>query len=769
MKKWILAGLAVFVIIPIALYLALPYMASKAVESWLTEQGFDNPHFDVAYPTNRELLIRHLEVTKTTPERQSMLTAGPITLHYRPLTLLLTGRFERITIPEASLTTTTDYPHKTTRTANEALDTFVLELTNFLPSFWIEQTPAAEVLIGQLSATLKLATQPDIKLVGNIALQNQQLQSRVQGYYNGTALARADLSFTASNHFSLSILLDNQTVVDIEGRAVKDGDTILIAANHETNLAKAHELLWQIPGSLAQVIPGFTGALKGRAKISLQSTLTEDTTAWLQTLSLEDSSKTNIVALSPLDTIKVVNLNIETETILTNQKGLKIQLTPNSKITARNLGDDEWHIDKLDFTSQSPITLNYFDKLTVSPFRINLAYEGAQFDLLKLTSEPIALDIQSIDVSKQTFSAGYVVKELKVQLGKDPIPPFFAKGLFTFHPDKLQASYFFVNAPLDIDLSGDLAYTPSSKLLKTNWHLKEIPTNELPLKWRNYLPFKWPINLQVGRGFYSQNGALSWWDGTLDGKVNHVVRDLHLTHQKLSIEGINAKSTTFLRDKRIDEQGTISIKQIEQGYTLQKLQAEYRINRLTSNDPMIDISSLSAELLGGKIKASPIYTTLTDMNIRTDIDLTELSLDQLLQLENQPGLTGQGQLSGRLPIIYHQGELTVKAGEIMATKPGRIRYEPSDKIQQMGLTNQGLNIALKALSNFNYTTLSANANYQANGDLMLRTQLSGSNPEWNKGQPVNFSVNIQENLIQLMKSLQFADKLAERLQHKNQQ
>ena len=62
MKKWILASLAILIVIPVALYLALPFLASKAVESWLSEQGFDDPHFDVAYPTNRELLIKQLEV-----------------------------------------------------------------------------------------------------------------------------------------------------------------------------------------------------------------------------------------------------------------------------------------------------------------------------------------------------------------------------------------------------------------------------------------------------------------------------------------------------------------------------------------------------------------------------------------------------------------------------------------------------------------------------------------------------------------------------------
>ena len=768
MKKWILASLAILIVIPVALYLALPFLASKAVESWLSEQGFDDPHFDVAYPTNRELLIKQLEVTKNTPDRHSTLKAGPVTLHYRPLTLLFSGTFERITIPEASLVISTKDLNQSENIANTEASAFAVELANFLPSFWIEQTPAAEILIGQLTTTLQLGSRPDIKLVGNIALQNQQLFSRVEGYYDAQPLARADLHFTANDRFSFSLLHDNQSVIDVEGRAVEDEKAILIAANHETNLAKAHELLWQIPGSIAQIIPGFTGALKGRAKISLQRTLTQDTTAWLQALSFEDSSKTNIVALSPLETIKVVNLNIETETQLTNDKGLQVQVTPKSKITALNLGNNDWHIDKLDFTTQSPITVNYFDKLTVSPFRISLAYKDAQFGVMTLASEPIELDIQSVNAAKQTFSAGYTLKELKVQLGKDPIPPFFAKGLFTFTPDTLKTSYFFVNEPLDIDLSGDLSYVINNKLLKTNWHLKEIPTNELPLKWRNYLPFKWPIDIQIGEGFYSQNGALSWWDGTLDGKINHLMRDLHVMYQKVAIEGINAKSTTFLRDKRIDEQGTLTVKQVEQGYSLQKLNAEYRINQLTSKDPIININALQAELLGGTLTATPFYTTFNDMNIRTDIEVSELSLNQLLQLENQPGLTGQGLLSGRIPLTYHQGKLAVKAGDIKAVQPGNIRYEPTDNVRQMGQNNQGLGIALKALSNFNYTTLSANANYQSNGDLLLQTQLSGSNPDWNKGQPVNFSINIEENLIQLMKSLQFADKLAEQLQHKKQ-
>jgi hypothetical protein len=76
----------------------------------------------------------------------------------------------------------------------------------------------------------------------------------------------------------------------------------------------------------------------------------------------------------------------------------------------------------------------------------------------------------------------------------------------------------------------------------------------------------------------------------------------------------------------------------------------------------------------------------------------------------------------------------------------------------------GLGIALDALSNFHYNKLSILADYSPDGALLLKTQLGGNNPEWNKGQQVNFSMNIEENLLKLMKTLQFTDELTNRIE-----
>jgi len=45
------------------------------------------------------------------------------------------------------------------------------------------------------------------------------------------------------------------------------------------------------------------------------------------------------------------------------------------------------------------------------------------------------------------------------------------------------------------------------------------------------------------------------------------------------------------------------------------------------------------------------------------------------------------------------------------------------------------------------------------GTALLNTRLKGYNPDWNNSQPIDFSVNIEENIPTLIQTLQFTDKL----------
>ena len=59
-----------------------------------------------------------------------------------------------------------------------------------------------------------------------------------------------------------------------------------------------------------------------------------------------------------------------------------------------------------------------------------------------------------------------------------------------------------------------------------------------------------------------------------------------------------------------------------------------------------------------------------------------------------------------------------------------------------------------ALSNFVYDSLSADVDYSEGGDLRLGMRLEGINPDRDPTQPIILNLNVDNNIPQMLRSLQ---------------
>ena len=58
-----------------------------------------------------------------------------------------------------------------------------------------------------------------------------------------------------------------------------------------------------------------------------------------------------------------------------------------------------------------------------------------------------------------------------------------------------------------------------------------------------------------------------------------------------------------------------------------------------------------------------------------------------------------------------------------------------------------------ALSNFEYDSLTSGVTYTEDGEMSLQMRLSGLNPEIDPTQPYVLNLNLEQNLLQMLKSL----------------
>jgi hypothetical protein len=141
------------------------------------------------------------------------------------------------------------------------------------------------------------------------------------------------------------------------------------------------------------------------------------------------------------------------------------------------------------------------------------------------------------------------------------------------------------------------------------------------------------------------------------------------------------------------------------------------------------------------------------------IELQDLDLAQLLAEHPAGDLKGSGRISGRIPVEWSAAGVRVAQGTLAAQAPGGYLQYRSPGATQMAAGSQNMKIITDALDDFHYTLLNSDVSYDESGKLLLGVRLEGKNPAVEAGRPINFNINLEEDLPALIYSLQLTNQL----------
>ncbi len=223
-------------------------------------------------------------------------------------------------------------------------------------------------------------------------------------------------------------------------------------------------------------------------------------------------------------------------------------------------------------------------------------------------------------------------------------------------------------------------------------------------------------------------------------------------------------STTVYPSGRIKDKGAVKLERVTTGVEITKVQTRYAYERAKGRD-LLELEHVKARLLEGDISIAPVSFDPLSPELATQVEIEKMDLGAILSLEQQQGLSGEGKLSGNFPLNFSNNELSITDGVLNSLDPGgKINFLPNPTVTAYAATNAGLKMALEALENFHYEKLDIKLNYAKDGTALLNTRLKGNNPDWNNGHPVDFTINIEENIPKLLQTLQFTDKLTKTIE-----
>ena len=106
-------------------------------------------------------------------------------------------------------------------------------------------------------------------------------------------------------------------------------------------------------------------------------------------------------------------------------------------------------------------------------------------------------------------------------------------------------------------------------------------------------------------------------------------------------------------------------------------------------------------------------------------------------------------------------------GGMNAEQSGQIIYATTP--EERAAANQGLRTTYEALSNFLYVQLVSSINMAPNGQSVITIHLKGSNPDFQAGRPVELNLNVQQNMLDLMRTLSISSNIDQIISEKSLQ
>lgn len=205
---------------------------------------------------------------------------------------------------------------------------------------------------------------------------------------------------------------------------------------------------------------------------------------------------------------------------------------------------------------------------------------------------------------------------------------------------------------------------------------------------------------------------------------------------------------------------SLTIGLIDVGVQVEDISADYALN---GNLKSIDVQNLRTTVFGGVISADPFsFRTETDRNTLM-LRAESIDLSELLSLNEFEAIEVSGRIAAALPVTIEDGAVTIVEGALTGDPTGGvIRYLPAGPLDEADTSTLGL--VRRALSNFEFDTLTSDVGLTKSGDLNLQLRLTGRNPDLDGERPVVLNLGVENNIPQMLKSLRAARAVEEILE-----
>jgi hypothetical protein len=265
----------------------------------------------------------------------------------------------------------------------------------------------------------------------------------------------------------------------------------------------------------------------------------------------------------------------------------------------------------------------------------------------------------------------------------------------------------------------------------------------------------WPYDLDVASGHWRIGAEINWAVSNegfaYTGSTVHNLDSLAGSYGDIGFIGLDSEVEVTL-DWQAEPSlspAAFDLALIDVGFPIRDMHGRFKadINSLAA-----DVDSVSMAVLGGKVSVDPFrYEHTADTN-ELMLKAKGIQLPLMVGLADLEAVQISGSVSGDIPVTIKNGNIIINKGLLENDPPGgTIRYGADE-----GMVDEGsqLGIVSRTLRNFEYDVLTSEVDYTDSGDLKLQMRLTGINPDVDPNQPVVLNLAIENNVPQMLRSLQ---------------
>ena len=258
--------------------------------------------------------------------------------------------------------------------------------------------------------------------------------------------------------------------------------------------------------------------------------------------------------------------------------------------------------------------------------------------------------------------------------------------------------------------------------------------------------------LQAVRGTTIGEANLSWSAQGLQGTGTLTMKNIGFDSPQARVQGLNlALHLDSLTPLGSPPRQTLTVRRLESGLPLDRLDIRFQIQPTTP--PSLAIETGEVFFGSGRFALSDLVIDSATTRQDVDIEVQDLSLAELFAILGIDGLSGDGRLSGIIPMTFSEGTVVIADGRLAASAPGIIRFRSEQAAQILPDQGESLDLVLRALEDFHYDELTVDLEKSADDVGRIKLSLLGKNPEVLEGYPFRFNISIEADTGKLVTAL----------------